>query len=186
MLRRSVAVMWLTIGAILLVGGVTAGGAVASSSVDPTGSPASYRYDGPSPITTRPANTRTHASRARPGPNAASRSSSSQSARRAAKAGDLTWFERRRIQKAVNAAGRPITVVGSAARGERRNRWKRRLPVGKEPGTRSDIDYAAPRSSLPYFDDQLDKLPGLDRSHGIIPGPHDPNIGPGIRFEPGG
>lgn len=106
--------------------------------------------------------------------------------RLAAKAGDLSWLERRKIQKAVDAAGRPITVVGSAARGERRNRWKKWLPYGKGPGTRSDIDYAAPRSSLPYFDDHLENLPGLDPRHGIIPGPPDPNIGPGIRFEPRG
>lgn len=103
---------------------------------------------------------------------------------RAAKGGDLTRTERRKIQKTVDAAGRPITAVGSAARGERRNRRKKWLPFGKGPGTRSDIDYAAPRSSLPYFDDQLGRLPGLDPSHGIIPGPHDSNIGPGIRFEP--
>jgi RHS repeat-associated protein len=101
-----------------------------------------------------------------------------------AKRGDLSRREQGQIQDVVDAAGRPITVVGSAARGERRNRWKPWLPFGKGPGGRSDIDYAAPRSSLPYFDDQLDRLPGLDPSHGIIPGPHDPNIGPGIRFEP--
>ena len=84
--------------------------------------------------------------------------------------GDLTIGEALTIQNVVNRAGRPLEVVGSAARGARR--------VG------SDIDYVVPPSSMRYFDGLERQLPGLDPSHGIIPGVGNPNIGPIIRFEP--
>jgi RHS repeat-associated protein len=84
--------------------------------------------------------------------------------------GDLTPSEIRQIQSVVNQAGRPIEVVGSAARGARQ--------------TGSDIDYVAPPSSLQYFEGLEGQLPGIDPSHGIIPGVGNPNIGPVLRFEP--
>ena len=54
--------------------------------------------------------------------------------------GDLTETEIVRIRSVVDRAGRPIDVVGSAARGERRGVGSD-LPIGEGPGTRSDIDY---------------------------------------------
>jgi RHS repeat-associated protein len=84
--------------------------------------------------------------------------------------GDLTVSEAQAIQDVVNKAGRPLEVVGSAARAAR--------------GPASDIDYVAPPGSLPYFEGLESKLPGIDPSHGIIPGVANPNIGPSIRFVP--
>ncbi len=83
--------------------------------------------------------------------------------------GDLARSEIDQIQSTVNQAGRPLEVVGSAARGARQ--------VG------SDIDYVAPPSSLPYYEGLENQLPGIDPGHGIIPGVGNPNIGPVIRFE---
>jgi hypothetical protein len=84
--------------------------------------------------------------------------------------GDLTSAEINQIQAVVNQAGRPLEVVGSAARGARQ--------------AGSDIDYVAPPSSLEYFGGLETQLPGIDPTHGIIPGVGNPNIGPVIRFEP--
>ncbi len=98
--------------------------------------------------------------------------------------GDLTSQEVVQIQKVVNESGRPIEVVGSAAKGTRRAVGSD-LPVGKGPGTQSDIDYIAPPSSHPYVQPYQDQLPGLDPGHGIIPGAQNPYVGPAIRFEPG-
>jgi RHS repeat-associated protein len=97
--------------------------------------------------------------------------------------GDLTKAEVRDIQKVVNQAERPIEVGGSAASGTRRGVGSD-LPIGKGSGTRSDIDYIAPPSSMPYFDGLINKLPGLDPKSGIIPGTGNSFIGPFIRFEP--
>ena len=102
---------------------------------------------------------------------------------RASGLGDLTIAESRSIQGAVDMAGRPIEVVGSAAKGTRRNPGSN-LPIGKGDGTKSDIDYVAPPSSIPYFNPK--KLPSLDPNTGIIPGKGNQHIGPFIRFEPGG
>jgi RHS repeat-associated protein len=85
------------------------------------------------------------------------------------KLGDLTAAEVGQIQSEVDAAGRPLTVVGSAAR------------CARGPG--SDIDYVTHPQYMPHFDPS--KLPGIDPTHGIIPGTHNPFMGPGIRFEPG-
>ena len=85
--------------------------------------------------------------------------------------GDLTAVERQQIQDVVDEAGRPIEVVGSAARGTR--------------GPGSDIDYTAPNSSHPYLQPHAGDLPGLDPEHGILHGGSDPFQGPSIRFEPG-
>ena len=84
--------------------------------------------------------------------------------------GDLTVGEVRAIQSVVNQAGRPLEVVGSAARRART--------------AASDIDYVVPPSSMKYFEGLERRLPGLDPNHGIIPGVGNPNIGPVIRFEP--
>jgi hypothetical protein len=70
----------------------------------------------------------------------------------------------------VNAAGRPLHVVGSAARGSR--------------GPLSDIDYVSGPSSAGYFRGLEGRLPGLDPSHGIIVGAPSPFIGPSITFTP--
>jgi hypothetical protein len=84
---------------------------------------------------------------------------------------DLTHTEVGQIQNVVNQAGRPLEVVGSAARGARR--------------PDSDIDYLVPPSNHPYFNGLETQLPGLDPSHGIVPGVHNPYLGPAVRFEPG-
>jgi hypothetical protein len=84
--------------------------------------------------------------------------------------GDLTRAEAKAIQGVVNEAGRPLEVVGSAARGAR--------------GAGSDIDYVVPPSSLQNFKGLEGNLPSIDPSHGIVPGVGNPNIGPVIRFEP--
>jgi hypothetical protein len=97
--------------------------------------------------------------------------------------GDLTKAEIKQIQKTVDEAGRPLDVVGSAAAGTRRGVGTND-PIGKGPGTKSDIDYVAPPSSLGYYDGLQGKLPGIDPKTGIIPGVANPNIGPSIRFEP--
>jgi RHS repeat-associated protein len=99
---------------------------------------------------------------------------------RGGRLGDLTLDEIRRIQQVVDKAGRPLEVVGSAARAERRGVGTKR-PIGKGPGTRSDIDYLVPPGSLDYFKGLDGQLPSFN---GLIPGMHNPFIGPGIRFEP--
>lgn len=97
---------------------------------------------------------------------------------------DLTVMEAKQIQSVVDQAGRPLEVVGSAAKGTRRGVGTN-LPIGKGPGTKSDIDYLVPPSSMAYYEGLSNKLPSLDPKSGIIPGTHNPGIGPGIRFEPG-
>jgi hypothetical protein len=84
--------------------------------------------------------------------------------------GDLTADEVQQIQSVVNQAGRPLEVVGSAARGSR-------------TGT-SDIDYVVPPSSMRYYEGLQGNLPGVDPKHGVIPGVGNANMGPIIRFEP--
>jgi hypothetical protein len=58
------------------------------------------------------------------------------------------------------------------------------LPIGKGPGTRSDIDYLVGPSSRSHFKDFEQGLPRLDVLDPIN-GTHNPFIGPAIRFEPG-
>jgi hypothetical protein len=84
--------------------------------------------------------------------------------------GDLTRGEVEAIQGIVDQAGRPLEVVGSAARGRR--------------GPGSDIDYLVPPGSVRYYQGLEPLLPGIDPSHGIIPGVHNPQLGPAIWFEP--
>ena len=97
--------------------------------------------------------------------------------------GDLTRAEVKQIQGVVNEAGRPLEVVGSAAAGTRRGVGSD-LPIGKGPGTRSDIDYVVAPSSAKHFEGLQGKLPGIDPKTGVIPGLGNTNIGPVIRFEP--
>jgi RHS repeat-associated protein len=85
--------------------------------------------------------------------------------------GDLSAGEVKAIQQVVNRAGRPLNVVGSAARGARQ--------------AGSDIDYITGPSSIDYFKGLEKDLPSLDPQHGIIPGTPNPYLGPSIRFEPG-
>jgi hypothetical protein len=98
--------------------------------------------------------------------------------------GDLTPAEVGQIQGVVDAAGRPLEVVGSAASGARRGVGSG-LPIGKGPGTMSDIDYLVPPSSMQWYRGLEPSLPSIDPASGIIPGVHNPYIGPAIRFEPG-
>jgi RHS repeat-associated protein len=98
--------------------------------------------------------------------------------------GDLTNHEVNSIQKTVDDAGRPVEVVGSAAKGTRRGVGTD-LPIGKGPGTRSDIDYISHPTHLPYLMDFQHGLPGIDPQTGIVPGVSNPYLGPSIRFEPG-
>lgn len=111
--------------------------------------------------------------------------------------GDLTATEQRQVQSVVDRMQRDmdrrfgsgeipveISVVGSAARGERRNVGSD-LSIGHGSGTRSDIDYLAPRQLEPLFNAahrnspyQVDELPHLDlpsfdRFQGLMTGaPH--------------
>ncbi len=97
--------------------------------------------------------------------------------------GDLTRAEIRQIQNVVDEVGRPLDVVGSAARGQRRNPGSN-LPFGKEDGMRSDIDFITHPQHLPYFSGRQSNLPEIDPGTGIVPGTHNPFQGPSIRFEP--
>ncbi|WP_316364685.1 RHS repeat-associated core domain-containing protein [Candidatus Thiodiazotropha sp. CDECU1] len=83
--------------------------------------------------------------------------------------GDLTEEEIQDIQDAVDAAGRPIDIVGSAVDGERTED--------------SDIDYTTVPANKPYFDDPA-SLPGIDEDDGILQGAPDRGS-ESIRFEPG-
>ena len=56
------------------------------------------------------------------------------------------------------------------------------LPIGKGPGTASDIDCLILPTSFPYYQGLEEGLPGLDFSTGIISGVHNSPIEPAIRF----
>jgi len=75
--------------------------------------------------------------------------------------GDLTKAEVGQIQNVVDEAGRPLDVVGSAARGERRNVGGD-LPIGNGAGTRSDTDFTTAGSSRGNFNDLEGGLPNTD------------------------
>ncbi len=92
-------------------------------------------------------------------------------AEEAAGLGDLTVGEVGQIQNVVDAAGRPLDVVGSAARGART--------------ATSDIDYTTANANFGNFEGLEGQLPSIDAEHGLLRGYADPNIGPSIRFEPG-
>jgi hypothetical protein len=82
--------------------------------------------------------------------------------------GDLKVGEVNAIQSVVDEAGRPLDVVGSAARGERT--------------ATSDIDYTTANANYDYFEGLQKGLPSIDPEHGLLRGYPD---GPSIRFEPG-
>ena len=98
--------------------------------------------------------------------------------------GDLTLPEVQQIQAVVDEAGRPLEVVGSAARGERRGIGTD-LPIGKGDEGRSDIDYLIPHGSAYHYEGLYESLPSIDPKGGPMFGVHNPFIGPAIRFEPG-
>lgn len=85
--------------------------------------------------------------------------------------GDLTNDEVARIQNVVDRAGRPLDVVGSAARGTR--------------AAGSDIDYTTVNANHGNYADVLEDLPEIDTDHWLLRGNADPSDGPAIRFEPG-
>lgn len=85
--------------------------------------------------------------------------------------GDLTASEINQIQNVVNAAGRPLDVVGSAARAART--------------ATSDIDYTTANANFGNFEGLEGQLPRIDPEHGLLRGYADPDEGPSIRFEPG-
>lgn len=105
----------------------------------------------------------------------------------AVRAGDLTPDEIAQIQSAAERLGDDIYVVGSAARGARRNVGSD-LPLGRfgggKEGTRSDIDYAV-RLDLDDAADALG-LPDVDPTFGVR-GLDYINLdsGPALRFSPG-
>ena len=84
--------------------------------------------------------------------------------------GDLTNGEVKAIQAVVEKAGRPLDVVGSAARGLR--------------GAGSDVDYTTAGANLDHFRGLDRDLPGISQ-HSILRGSANPFEGPSIRFEPG-
>jgi RHS repeat-associated protein len=97
--------------------------------------------------------------------------------------GDLTLGEVKQIQSVVDDAGRPLEVVGSAAKGDRRGVGTD-LPIGKGPGTRSDIDYTTAGANYDYFRGLERSLPSANPETPILMGGADPYQGPAIRFEP--
>lgn len=107
----------------------------------------------------------------------------------AARLGDLSPTEIARIQAAADELGADIYVVGSAAKGTRRN-VDTDLPLadfgGSKAGTKSDIDYVvANRSGLDDAADALD-LPDNDPSFGVRGLDYITlDSSPAIRFSPG-
>jgi len=99
--------------------------------------------------------------------------------------GDLTDGEVNQIQDVVNQAGRPLAVIGSAARGERRNRGTD-LPLGKGEEARSDIDYIIGHASKDYYIENglYALLPDIDPEKGPNFGVPNPHVGPYIQFWP--
>lgn len=91
--------------------------------------------------------------------------------------GDLTLDEIKKIQEIVDELNEPIFVVGSAAKGKRRNIGSG-FPMGKGDERRSDIDYLSPLS-LRNLDTELERLdlfnqlPEIDNwsgnyNHGVL------------------
>lgn len=103
------------------------------------------------------------------------------------KLGDLTPSEIAKIQAAADHLGADLYVVGSAAKGARRNAGSD-LPLaqfgGSKSGTRSDIDYAV-KTGLDDAASAL-RLPDMDSSWGVR-GVDYLNLSssPAIRFSPG-
>ncbi|KAA5533740.1 hypothetical protein F0919_14505 [Taibaiella lutea] len=81
-------------------------------------------------------------------------------------------------KQGVNIVGRPLEVVGSAAKGTRKGVG---LDIPIQKCIKSDIDYLAHPNAIPYFEGI--NFPGIDKG-GIIPGLSNPYLGPSVRFEP--
>ena len=96
--------------------------------------------------------------------------------------GDLNEDEKQQIQNAINKAGRPIHVGGNAAIGGRRNVGSD-LPIGKGPGTKSDMDFIIPHFLVEYWEPYKNSLPGVNPANGLIYGIPKPFMGPFISFE---
>lgn len=122
-----------------------------------------------------------------PGPSPAGVTPAAAAAAAAQPLGDLRPSEIARIQAAADELGESIYVVGSAAKGARRN-VDTDLPLagfgGSKAGTRSDIDYAV-RNGIDDVANELD-LPDVDPSFGVR-GIDYLNLdnSPAIRFSPG-
>jgi hypothetical protein len=94
---------------------------------------------------------------------------------------DLSNEEIAMIQNAVDTLGHEVFVVGSAAKGVRRNKGSQ-APLGKGENSRSDIDYMLPtltteeeqraREFLRNVDPAVFSLfPDMDKKHGFILSP---------------
>jgi len=93
--------------------------------------------------------------------------------------GDLTPDETKKIQETVNEVGEDLYVVGSAAKGTRRNVGSN-VPIGKGDDLKSDIDYVTTSLDAKKKFDEAN-LPDIDTSHGVLsrrkgPKPKLPNI----------
>lgn len=123
------------------------------------------------------------------GPNASATNgvAATQPAAQAAHLGDLRPTEVARIQAAADTLGEDLYVVGSAAKGARRN-VDTDLPLadfgGRKAGTRSDIDYAT-RNGADDAASEMD-LPDMDSGWGVRGVDYlDLDNSPAIRFSPG-
>lgn len=121
------------------------------------------------------------------GPAAPAGASAAGLAATTAKLGDLTPSEVAKIQAAADELGADLYVVGSAAKGARRNVGSD-LPLaefgGSKIGTRSDIDYAV-KTGLDDAASAL-KLPDMDSSWGVRGvGYLNLDNSPAVRFSPG-
>lgn len=97
--------------------------------------------------------------------------------------GDLSKEEVDKIQRIVDQVNLPIDVTGSAAKGERRDAGDPNLPLGKGPGTKSDIDYrVTPEAAAAWNSPVASQLPEMDAIRIRV---YNPLEGPRIRFAPG-
>lgn len=105
----------------------------------------------------------------------------------AAKAGTLTAVERAEFQAIADKHGTIIDVVGGRAAGKGRNIHQPEFPVGKGPGTRSDIDTRIDTSHLQAAD-IINDVNGVSGGAGNASMKHStatrPTFPPFIRIEP--
>jgi hypothetical protein len=166
LLRRFVAPMWLTIGALLLIGCAAVNAAVTPSSVDPPGSRASYCCDAPAASTTRTFNSRTTTRVVERAPTDVPRSSTSAiPARRAAKAVPRGWQRGDDIWAATKAGNDP---AWSTVRGRY---WKNAANDPAQAGQWDAANLARMRSGRAPQRFNADKggLESMELSHEPIP-----------------